>query len=773
MMTTPAPHLPSSPPATGPTPPPGRPRAVDPVAELSGAGRRFDDVVALDDITLAVTPGSLVGLIGPSGAGKTTTVRLLTGGLRPTSGAVRLMGEDPTRLRSVTRERIGFMPQNVSLYDDLTVAENLDFVGSVYGMFRSRRRQRIRAILDWLELEDARSRRAVDLSGGMRRRLQLGCALIHDPELVFLDEPTSGIDPIVRQAIWTELRRLRDAGRTLIVTTQIVTEAEECDTVALIAAGRLVACASPEELRREAFGGEVVEVDTSGMIDAELLARLPGVDEARQLTSRRVVIITPDAASATPAVVSAVEATGVSVTSIQTHAAFVRRGLREARRAGRWLPRRGGADGSGFIRGRARQRAAGGRHGAATVRHRTRREGGGRLMRILKPPLRIFAVMGKEIVEVLRRPRALLSIVAGPVLILGLFGIGYMGQPPLRAELVIPPGIGLPTDPAGFSAIAGEQISIVGIAPDPAAGRAVLLSHGADLLVIVPPDAKERLAKGEQTVLDVDYDTVSPYRAFVARAAADAIVAGVNRAIIQEAAKEAADRATAAGQQVTVSPEVVAAPTRAEVVNLAPSAPDIVAFYGIMVLALIVQHTVITVSSLSMLHDRRRSMLDLFRISPIGSGEILAGKYAAFTLLGTVVALAVLAILVFAFRVPFLGGPGVVLGCLALLVVASIGIGTVVALLSDTDRQAIQVSLLILLASVFFSGLAIDLEQFSAPVRVIGALLPVTQAGTLLQQLLLRGAASDAWRMALLALMAGGLFVVGWATLRRQMVRPA
>jgi ABC-2 type transport system permease protein len=394
-------------------------------------------------------------------------------------------------------------------------------------------------------------------------------------------------------------------------------------------------------------------------------------------------------------------------------------------------------------------------------------------MRLLKLPLRILAVMGKEVVEVLRRPRALVSIVAGPVLILGLFGLGYVGQPPLRAELVIPPGIGLPTEPGTFASIAGDLISIAGITPDPAQGRDVLRSGAADLLVIVPPDAKDRLARGEQTVLEVEYDTVSPYRAFVARAAASAIVAGVNREIIQGAAKEAADRAVAAGQPVAIAPEVVAAPTRADVANLAPSAPDVVAFYGIMVLALIVQHTVITVSALSMLHDRRRGMLDLFRISPIGSGEILVGKYAAFTFLGTVVALAVLAILVFAFGVPFLGGPGVVLGCLALLVVASIGIGTVVALLSDTDRQAIQISLLVLLASVFFSGLALDLNQFSAPVRVIGGLLPVTQAGVLLQDLLLRGSATDTWRVALLAAMAGGLFVVGWLVLRRQMVRPA
>jgi ABC-2 type transport system ATP-binding protein len=323
-----------------PTLPAGAPApTVEAVAEMRAAGHRFGSVVALDDLNLAVAPGSLVGIIGPSGAGKTTAIRLLTGGLRPTNGMVRVMGEDPTRLRAGTRERIGFMPQNVSLYDDLTVTENLDFVGSLFGLFPRRRRGRIKAILQWLELDDARSRRAVHLSGGMRRRLQLGCALIHDPDLVFLDEPTGGIDPIVRRAIWSELRRLRDTGRTIIVTTQIVTEAEECDTVALITAGRLVACAAPEALRRQAFGGEVLEVETSGMVDAEQLGRLSGIDEVRQVTPRRLVIVARDAASATPAVVSAVEATGVSVASIQTtRPSFDEVFVRLVERAGAALP---------------------------------------------------------------------------------------------------------------------------------------------------------------------------------------------------------------------------------------------------------------------------------------------------------------------------------------------------------------------------------------------------------------------------------------------------
>ena len=284
------------------------------IAALRGVERRFDDVVALIGVDLEVPRGSIVGVIGPSGAGKTTAVRLLTGALRPTSGDVVVLGGDPTRLSAEMRARIGFMPQHVSLYDDLTVTENLDFVASLYGMFR--RRQRIRALLEWLGLDEASGRRAGHLSGGMRRRLQLACALVHDPELVFLDEPTAGIDPLVRQAIWREIHRLREAGRTLVITTQYVPEAEECDTVALIAEGRLLAYAPPDALRHRAFGGQMLEVETSDPVDTDRLLADPSVDGVRRLGSRRLQVRSPDAATVTPAVIAAIESQGATVTSI-------------------------------------------------------------------------------------------------------------------------------------------------------------------------------------------------------------------------------------------------------------------------------------------------------------------------------------------------------------------------------------------------------------------------------------------------------------------------
>ena len=712
-----------------------------------------------------------------------------------------MLGQDPTRLPAGTRARIGFMPQHVSLYDDLTVTENLDFVASLYGLFMFRRRRRIGALLDWLELGDARKRRAGDLSGGMRRRLQLACALVHDPELVFLDEPTAGIDPLVRQSIWRELHRLREAGRTLLITTQYVPEAEECDAVALIAEGRLIAFASPEELRRRAFGGQLLEVETSDPVDADRLQADVAVEEVRRIGPRRVQVLSQDAATATPAVIAGVEAQGSTVTSIhearpsfdEVFALLVRGSEPEETGAPAEassdepaaheaalapLPP---ADGAGDDRDlppaddddERRLSAAASRARPREPRAPAR---GGGAMSVMRRLLRIFAVAGKETVEILRRPMALVSVVAGPVLILGLFGLGYLGQPPLRAELVIPPDSGLASDPASYSSLASDRVTVVGVTPDVATARERLRAGEADIIVIAPADAEERLAQGEQAVLRVEYDTVSPYRAFIATTAADQLVAAVNGEVIATAAQRIADR----GRGRRAEPAAGAQPRGRR-------RPD--AGRGRRPRAEPAEHRRLLRdhgprADRAAHRDHRERPVDAPRsparhvrpVPHVADGELgpadrqVRGVRAARH----------------GRRARGAGRPRVRLRgpvpgrprrrrrrSVALLVLASIGIGIVVALVSDSDRQAVQVALLVLLASVFFSGLALDLDQFSAPVRAVSALLPVTQAGSLLQDLMLRGETAQAWRAAVLAAMAGVLFVAGWLVLRRQLHRPA
>ena len=281
--------------------------------------RTFDHHVAVDELSFDVTPGTILGLVGPSGSGKTTTVRMLTGTLGRTAGEIRVLGEDPMSFSRHVRRRIAYMPQLFSLYPDLSAQENVGFVAALYGIGPFRRRRVIRRALEVVDLYEVRDRLARDLSGGMQRRLELACALVHSPDVLFVDEPTAGIDPLLRQSIWDELRALRDLGRTLLVTTQYVSEAEYCDRVALIVDGQLVALDAPEQLRQMVFGGDVLQIDATRAVEPEMLAAVAGVSRVRQTTPRQLFVTADDAASLTPRIIEALRQHGVEVAGIEAH----------------------------------------------------------------------------------------------------------------------------------------------------------------------------------------------------------------------------------------------------------------------------------------------------------------------------------------------------------------------------------------------------------------------------------------------------------------------
>ena len=294
----------------------GRASPSVPIIEARGISRSFNGTVAVRDLSLTVDGGEILGLIGPSGSGKTTTIRMLTGTLAPSAGEAVVLGEDPMHFSRRARAELAYMPQLFSLYPDLTVRENVGFVAALYGIGVFRRGKLIRRALEVVELWDVRDRLARNLSGGMQRRLELACALVHTPSVLFVDEPTAGIDPMLRKTIWDELRRLRDEGRTLLVTTQYVGEAEYCDRVALIADGELVALDAPDKLRRLVFGGEVIMVEGEQPVHPQLLAPVEGVESVRQLDERRLVVVAADASIATPRLIEALRSGGIGVARV-------------------------------------------------------------------------------------------------------------------------------------------------------------------------------------------------------------------------------------------------------------------------------------------------------------------------------------------------------------------------------------------------------------------------------------------------------------------------
>lgn len=282
--------------------------------------KKFGGEVAVDAINLEVPEGSIFGYIGPSGSGKTTTVRLLMGLHVPDEGEVSVLGVQPSRFRRRDRERIGYLPQLFVLYPDLTVWENMNFAASLYGV-PFLRSKRLNELLDLVELREDKHKLVRNISGGMQRRLSLAATLVHDPDLLFLDEPTAGIDPILRRKFWDYFKQLQTKGHTLFVTTQYVGEASYCDFVGVMSEGKLLSVNTPEGLRREAYGGDIVKLGSTERIDYQFRQEVQNLPELKSkilsATDYEMQLLVDDAATATPYLVEYFRDSRKSINSVE------------------------------------------------------------------------------------------------------------------------------------------------------------------------------------------------------------------------------------------------------------------------------------------------------------------------------------------------------------------------------------------------------------------------------------------------------------------------
>jgi ABC-2 type transport system ATP-binding protein len=242
---------------------------MEPIIQTHDLTRRFGDLTAVDHLNLSIAAGEIFGLVGPDGAGKTTTLRMLCGLVNPSEGSATVAGHDVMRQSQAVKDRIGYMAQKFGLYLDLSVQENMDFYADLFGIIGQERKELTARLLRMTRMEPFRERQAGKLSGGMKQKLALMCTLLHRPQILFLDEPTNGVDPVSRRDFWAILYQLLKEGITILMATAYLDEAERCNRVGLMHRGKLIRCDAPEALKKAASADTMEAVFIQGVRSAE------------------------------------------------------------------------------------------------------------------------------------------------------------------------------------------------------------------------------------------------------------------------------------------------------------------------------------------------------------------------------------------------------------------------------------------------------------------------------------------------------------------------
>jgi ABC-2 type transport system permease protein len=396
-----------------------------------------------------------------------------------------------------------------------------------------------------------------------------------------------------------------------------------------------------------------------------------------------------------------------------------------------------------------------------------------RMRDLVQSVVRMGSFTGKELREVLRRPGVLFSLIVGPFAIMFIFGLGYSGyREPFLTEIVIPEGNDLPRDPAYYEDLAPGRLEVAAVTDDADAAEERLRDLEIDLLIVAPENASAELREGRQTTIRVLWNQIDPVYDQLAGLATSILTSSLNAEIVEQAAAEGISFVEGElPAAANVPPEVIARPTTAETENVAPSEPAVLNFFGPAVFALVIQHLAITLTALSMVRERLSGQMDRFRVAPVSSMELLVGKYIAYAALSLAVTAIVGVLLVQVLGVPMLGGLPMFLGIVLLLTFASLGVGLLISLVADSERQAVQLSMLILLASVFFSGFVLPVSDFAEWTQYLAYLLPVTHGIATLQELMLRGSVTDQWMLGALAIIGIVLYTGSLLRLRRVLRR--
>lgn len=731
-----------------------------PVIEVHGLTRHFGDLVAVQDVSFQVRRSSIFGLLGPNGSGKSTIIRMLLGILPPTSGKATVLGRDAFRASEAIKPRIGYMSQKFSLYADLSVRENIDFYGRIYGLDRHRLARRRGEVLELTGLSDyQQSQLAGTLSGGWQRRLGLACALIHEPDILFLDEPTAGIDPVARRQLWDLLFELSGRGVTLFVTTHYMDEAERCTDVGYIYLSKLLVQGKPDELKT------LPEITPEGTRRFEL--RIPAAVEHLAALRRRTDVRDATLFGETLHVLineslspqHLLREIGVADTDIDVREippsledVFVTLTANAESHAETVAAAAGALP--------ADQDAAT-EAGSPTELSTPSHEPSARSVKA-KSTHGLWAILVKEFYHIRRQPITLFFVLVVPVMQMIIFGYAI----DIQIENIPTVVFDMDGRRGARDAVAAfentRRFQIREHVYDEESFQRSLTSGRAKVGLRIPPHYTDRLALGEQVQLQVLIDGSDSQVATTAQTTAQLL--GLNMSIKLARAKGESLQLAAARDPMGHS--VLPIETRTRL--LYNPGLESSHFFVPGLVGIILQLVTLFLTSFAIVREREVGTLEQLFVTPVGRVGLLFGKLLPYALLGFVEMLIVLAVMIYVFGVQINGSVALLLSLSMLFMVCSLGLGLLVSTLSKTQLEAIQFAFVIMLPSVLLSGFIFPRSEMPFPIYLLTFGIPVTYFIEILRGIVLRGADFVDLIPATVGLTICGLVVLSLSVLRFQ-----
>lgn len=719
-----------------------------PVIQVDRLCRRFGKLQAVSDVSLTIQRGAIYGLLGPNGSGKSTMIRMLCGVLKPTSGTARVLGWDVNRDAESIKRSIGYMSQKFSLYPDLTVVENMEFYGRVYGLSTEILEQRKKELFALTHLENRQEQLAGNLSGGWKQRLALACSLVHHPEVLFLDEPTAGIDPVARRQLWDLLFELSADGMTLLVTTHYMDEAERCSDVGYIYQSKMIVQGKPEHLKRlpvvtppGTVRYEVQVPNTAKQL--QLLKSDPGVESVTQFGERLHIL-----ARSTMTDLELGRRIGVSADAIhEVDANLEDVFVAMTEQADNEL--NGTSDSSAVVNQECETAASDGNeidltqatrdtpdvNPNPTVSSSTQYAAEPSKTTTAKKLAGFWAVLIKEFYHIRRQPATIFFMLVVPALQTMIFGWA------IRTEIEHITTVVLDLDGRRHSRefqeslVNSRQFTVIAQARSDAEFNAILRSGRAKVGLKIPPDYSNRILNGQQAQLAVLIDGSDSQ---TANAAMNTInLLGVNSSIQLARSKgEAAQFAPARDRVGNIALPIEIRPRLMYNPNL-----ESARFFVPGLVGIILQLVTLFLTSFAIVREREMGTLEQLFVTPVSRIGLMLGKLAPYAVIGILEILIVLSIMVYLFRVPIQGNILLLIALSTLFIVCSLSLGLFVSAVAKTQVEALQFSFIIMLPSVLLSGFMFPRSEMPLPVFLVTHAIPVTYYIEILRGIILRDTA--------------------------------